>query len=130
MHHYSSTATKSPVFTTSFSEPVTSQIKRPIKPKDIPVGDGSPETLTIGDNITSLTNTPLIIKCPANGVPRPVVMWFKDGQPLVTSEGFSTDANDTLSIEGVALSDSGRYTCKAINRGGEDSVTSYVKVIG
>ena len=112
------------------SEPVKPLIEKPEDPRHIPVGDGSPVTLNVGHNITSLVDTPLKITCPASGVPMPVITWSKNGQPLAQSERISVDETGALSIAGSLISDAGRYTCTVKNRGGEDSVSTQVDVTG
>ena len=113
-----------------FPEPVEPLINRPDTPRNIPVGDGSPESLTVGENITALDTTPLRIWCPARGVPKPDITWTKDGQPLPITMGVNVDNDGTLTIGYVQVSQSGRYVCTATNIKGEDSVATYVKVVG
>ena len=106
-------------------EPVKPLITRPDKPTNVPLGDGSPEYLTIGDNVTALVDTPIEVTCTARGVPAPVITWSKDGNPLE-----SAAKNSTLILRSARLSDAGRYTCTATNAVGKDSVLTDVKVLG
>ena len=56
--------------------------------REIPVGDGSPVTINIGDNVTAASNTTITIKCTATGVPTPSVTWTKDGVKIVPGDEF------------------------------------------
>jgi hemicentin len=86
--------------------------------------------MTIGDNITALTNTPISIDCPARGLPKPTITWRKDDQEMSSESGYLIHDNGTLVIEVASAGDKGRYTCVAKNIEGEDSKTSRVDVIG
>ena len=54
------------------------------------------------------------------GVPKPQISWFKDGEPL--SKG------TTLILTNVTDRDEGRYTCKAQNAGGSFTDRIYISV--
>ena len=110
--------------------PVKPSIDVPKSGKTIPVGDRTPVVMNIGDNITSLTQTILSIKCPVIGVPQPNVTWSKDGLPLRSEGSFVIHINGTLTIRGVTTEDSGRYTCDVMSFAGKDKSTSNVRVIG
>jgi hypothetical protein len=100
-----------------------------LDPKNIPVGDGGPKTLNTGDNVTSLSDTPLRITCKANGIPEPTITWFKDGREIGAEDRARVLPNNTLLLIGVTLEQSGVYTCKARNIDGEDTSDSKVNVI-
>lgn len=57
----------------------------------------------VGDTVT--------LSCQVSGYPNPTVAWYKNGLP-VTSSGISSAG---LTLENVAVSDSGHYMCKATN---------------
>lgn len=58
----------------SSTEPIKPIIEIPETRKEIPVGDGSPVTMDIGDNVTAASNTSITIRCPVSGTPTPVVI--------------------------------------------------------
>ena len=58
----------------------------------------------------------LKLKCQAVGVPRPLVIWSKDGEVL------QSRTNDTNFVREYAKEDdNGNYECKASNSAGSDS---------
>ena len=98
--------------------------------RDIPLGDGSPVTMNIGDNVTASFNTTITIKCPVSGVPTPSVTWTKDGLKIVPSLKYTFTSDESLVIEGQETFDSGQYTCSAKNFWGTNSKTSTAKFLG
>ncbi len=92
--------------------------------------DRSPITLTIGDNVTALTNTSITIRCPTSGVPTPTVTWAKDGQEIPNDGRYTVDINGSLVIDGALQDDSARYTCTANSVAGKDSASTTVKIVG
>ncbi|XP_061680955.1 hemicentin-1 isoform X2 [Syngnathoides biaculeatus] len=68
--------------------------------------------VTKGGNVT--------LQCAADGVPRPAVSWLKDGRPVTGSRGAELlDEGRVLQIKDAKVSDTGRYTCIAINVAGQ-----------
>lgn len=65
----------------------------------------------------------IYLECPVFGIPQPSVIWTKDGAPIDTNDSRIVFAqnNETFGIEKVQVSDQGRYTCTATNRGGKTS---------
>ena len=98
--------------------------------QEIPVGDGSPVTMNIGDNVTAASNTTITIRCPVSGVPTPDVAWQKDGVPLVAGEKISIINENLLVIREPEGDDSGKYTCSVESKFGKDSLSSIVKIMG
>ena len=105
-------------------------ISVPEKGRDIPVGDTSTNILNVGDNITALTNTTVVIKCPVSGVPKPKITWLRDGQEIISGEKYTIDESGTLSMSSLEKGDGGRFTCHARNRFGEDSRTTKTNIVG
>ncbi|EDO29353.1 predicted protein, partial [Nematostella vectensis] len=63
------------------------------------------------------------------GFPPPVITWSRSGQTIPYDRRQSID-NGTLLIGNVQKSDSGKYTCTAVNTAGErDSVTMTVSIV-
>lgn len=75
-------------------------------------GDSDDVTVTKGGDVT--------LQCAAEGVPRPAVTWLKDGRPISGQHGAKV-LNDgmLLQIEDAKVSDTGRYTCIAVNIAGQ-----------
>lgn len=86
--------------------------------------------MTVGSNLTSLTNTPIVITCKASGLPSPTIKWMKDGVEIGVNDGYKIDKDGSLVIEKATVKDTGRYTCEAVNVKGQDKQSSNVKVIG
>jgi len=105
-------------------------IEVPEPGRDIPFGDGSVVTMSIGDNVTAASDTNITISCPVSGVPTPVVTWTKDGVPIVDGGRIIFAENNTLVMEHVELDDSAKYTCSAQNLFGKDEASSIVRIIG
>lgn len=79
----------------------------------------SPSKVTV-----SVANT-LFLKCEAEGVPRPLVVWIKDGEEL------QRGTDDTSFVhENAKKHDAGCYECIALNSAGNDSYRVEVIVKG
>ena len=102
----------------------------PEKATTIEAKDRSPITLTIGDNVTALTNTSIAIQCPTSGVPTPTVTWTKDDQEIPNDGRHTVDINGSLVIDGAVKDDTARYMCTADSVVGKDSASSTVKIVG
>ena len=113
-----------------FSEPSRPIVKVSDQPKTIKSQDGSPITLTIGDNVTALTNTSITIQCPTSGVPTPTVTWAKDDQEILSGGRYTIQDDGSLLISEANEEDNARYTCTADSVAGKDSASSTVEVIG
>lgn len=80
-----------------------------IKPSE---GDSDDITVTKGGDIT--------LQCAAEGVPRPAVTWLKDGRPITGQHGAKVlNEGRLLQIKNARVSDTGRYTCIAVNVAGQ-----------
>ena len=72
----------------------------------------------------------LILACHASE-PTNEIRWTKDGVPVNTRANIcSTGNNSTLVIEKVLTSDSGKYSCKAVNKAGSASSSVDITVTG
>ena len=111
------------------TEPVKPIIEIMEAPQEIPVGDGSPVTMNIGDNVTAASNTNITIRCPVSGVPTPSVTWMKNAVDIVANEKLFVDGS-TLVIEGANYQDSGKYTCRVRNHFGKIDMSSFVNIAG
>ena len=121
---------KFPELSPFFLEPSKPAIDTTDEPKAIKAPDRSPITLTIGDNVTALTNTSITIQCPTSGVPTPTVTWTKDGQEIPSGDRYTVQDDGSLVISKTVEEDSARYTCTAESVAGKDSASSMVQVVG
>jgi len=70
----------------------------------------------------------LTLACQANEATKG---WTKDGVPVNTRANiYLTGNNSTLVIEKVLTSDSGKYSCKAVNKAGSASSSVDITVTG
>ncbi|TKS74334.1 Hemicentin-1 Fibulin-6 [Collichthys lucidus] len=75
-------------------------------------GDSDDVTVTKGGDVT--------LQCAAEGVPRPAVTWLKDGRPITGQHGAKVlNEGRLLQIKDAKVSDTGRYTCIAVNVAGQ-----------
>ncbi|XP_061739556.1 hemicentin-1 [Nerophis ophidion] len=74
-----------------------------------------------GGTVTVVVNEPGKLECEATGVPLPNLTWLKDGSPVASvSHGIQVlSGGRVLSVNSAQVSDTGRYTCVAVNAGGE-----------
>ena len=105
-------------------------MKKSDEPKAIEAQNQSPLTMTIGDNVTALTNTSITIQCPTSGVPTPTVTWTKDDQEIPSEGRYMVQDDGSLLISEADEEDSARYTCIADSVGGKDSASSTVQIVG
>ena len=97
--------------------------KRQIKDYDRKTFD-----VTIGDSLTTLIGSAVTIKCSAIGNPSPQLSWTKSGSPIRKTVRIKP-GNNTLKIFGATWSDTGQYECTAVNAGGSDRKSSFLKFI-
>ena len=80
-----------------------------------------------------IVNGTITIKCPASGVPPPIILWYKDGQELDVLEDRNLDirvGGTELVIRRADIVDSGQYMCVATNPAGEAADTYQLNVQG
>ncbi|XP_060933914.1 hemicentin-1 [Limanda limanda] len=93
--------------TTSKEYSLQVYVRPAIKP-----GDNDDVTVTKGGDVT--------LQCAAEGVPRPAVTWLKDGRPITGQHGAKVlNEGRLLQIKDAKVSDTGRYTCIAVNVAGQ-----------
>ena len=72
----------------------------------------------------------LTLACQANKATKEI-QWTKDGVPVNTrAKIYPFGNNSTLVIENVLTSDSGKYSCKAVNKAGSASSSVDITVTG
>ncbi|XP_067825529.1 hemicentin-1-like [Heptranchias perlo] len=82
------------------------------------------------DLVTVLVNQPVELHCEAAGIPAPKVTWLKDKTPVSTmTEGLKfLLEGQILSLASTHFSDSGTYSCVAVNPAGEDHQEIHLQV--
>uniref|UniRef100_A0A8C8DJX4 Myosin-binding protein C, fast-type n=1 Tax=Oryzias sinensis TaxID=183150 RepID=A0A8C8DJX4_9TELE len=73
------------------------------------------------------------ISCAVRGNPKPKIIWMKNNMTIEGDPKFLMQNNQgvlTLNIRKPSLFDGGRYSCKAVNEFGEDSVECKLEVRG
>ncbi|XP_069497466.1 hemicentin-1 isoform X2 [Ambystoma mexicanum] len=69
--------------------------------------------------ISALLNSLVTLECETRGIPVPAVAWYKEGQPIISSpQAQYVDKGQALQIPRAQVSDSGKYTCQAVNIAG------------
>ena len=75
----------------------------------------------------------LLLEVVTEGVPEPLVEFYKDEMLLQSIDGIFIEKGDggkwSVVVEDVEAADSGKYTCKASNSAGETTCTCMVKVV-
>ncbi|KAJ0065491.1 hypothetical protein NL108_012446 [Boleophthalmus pectinirostris] len=85
-----------------------------------------------GGTVTVVVNEPVRLECEATGVPLPSLTWLKDGSPVASvSHGIQVlSGGRVLSLSSAQVGDTGRYTCVAVNAGGEQQKYYDLNVYG
>ena len=80
---------------------------------------------------TVLEGRPTIMKCTANGIPRPVLSWTFDGGKLPQDVAIRNLSDQyILQLSKTSKSMEGWYTCKAENKAGDARSNSTLHVLG
>ncbi|XP_075038771.1 hemicentin-1 [Mixophyes fleayi] len=81
-------------------------------------------------NVSVLLSETLVLKCESNAIPPPVLTWFKDWRPLENRSGLSiSDDGSVLQIEVAQVTDTGRYSCEAVNIAGKTEKNFNVNIL-
>ena len=91
---------------------------------NIPLSNKTSVDVSIGSDVTVLTQTRINITCKVDGVPKPEITWLRDAIPVKSD----TDSSLVLTIR--ALEDAGQVTCVAENMAGNASQSTDINVIG
>uniref|UniRef100_A0A8D2LUM6 Vascular endothelial growth factor receptor 2 n=1 Tax=Varanus komodoensis TaxID=61221 RepID=A0A8D2LUM6_VARKO len=93
-----------------------------------------PVAPTITENLENKTTNigeTIEVSCIANGIPSPLITWFKNNESLVEDSGIVLkDENRTLTIRRVRKEDEGLYTCRACNVLGCTKAATFFEVEG
>ncbi|KAL3989826.1 Immunoglobulin I-set domain family protein [Acanthocheilonema viteae] len=78
------------------------------------------DTSNIIGNPLAVVGKSIYLECPVSGIPRPSVIWYKDGILLSTdNDRFVIEQNNqTFGIKEVKVSDKGQFLCVVENKGG------------
>uniref|UniRef100_UPI00398EE55D hemicentin-1-like n=1 Tax=Pristiophorus japonicus TaxID=55135 RepID=UPI00398EE55D len=89
-----------------------------------------PVISTVLDSVTVLINQAVELQCEAAGIPAPKVTWLKDKTPVsLMTEGLKFMLEgQILSLASAHFSDSGTYSCVAVNPAGEDQRDIHLQV--
>lgn len=71
------------------------------------------------------------LQCAAEGIPKPAITWAKDGRPVAGQQRAEIlNEGRLLQIRKVKVSDTGRYTCIAVNAAGQADSRQDISVHG
>lgn len=71
------------------------------------------------------------LQCAAEGIPKPAITWVKDGRPVAGQQRAKIlNEGRLLQIRDVKVSDTGRYTCIAVNAAGQADSRQDISVHG
>ncbi|KAK8739717.1 hypothetical protein OTU49_003162 [Cherax quadricarinatus] len=90
----------------------------------------APKLIVEPDDKYASPGSSIQFTCQADGVPPPIISWFKDGQPIVPFGSLTISLHGiSLGVQHVKPADEGEYTCRAQNAAGmqEASATLYVR---
>lgn len=76
------------------------------------------------------SSSTLMLACFALGVPRPYIMWYKNGVQVEEGPGITLEEEGVLTIERVKKDDEGLYECIASNVEGIAKTSAVVTVFG
>ncbi|XP_074858281.1 hemicentin-1 isoform X2 [Carettochelys insculpta] len=71
--------------------------------------------------VAVVVNNLVRLECEARGIPMPILTWLKDGSPVSSfSDGLQVlSGGRILALTSAQISDTGKYTCVAVNAAGE-----------
>ncbi|XP_065792281.1 hemicentin-1 isoform X2 [Muntiacus reevesi] len=86
-----------------------------------------------GGNVTTevsaLINSIIKLECETRGLPMPVITWYKDGQPVISSsQALYVEKGQFLHIPRAQVSDSATYKCQVTNIAGTAEKSFHVDI--
>lgn len=96
-----------------------------ISPEDRP-----PPIIVYGPvNQTLPVKSVAILNCHAIGIPKPIISWYRDGIPIVSSNKINLTESGALVISDLNQNlDQGLYTCVASSRSGKSARSGYLRL--
>lgn len=89
----------------------------------------APAFITVPRDAIAVSGDKVEFKCRAQGVPKPVIAWFRNTLDLLPSENvIFDDKNETLTLLEVTEDDEGIYHCRAENQEGSIEISANLKV--
>lgn len=79
-------------------------------------------------NQTLPINSMAYLICEATGTPKPMISWYKEGDPVTPSHRINMTNPSQVEVYNLEKDDSGPYTCVASSRGGKATWTGYLLV--
>ena len=77
--------------------------------------------MTTVSYVAGLLHSEVLLPCEAEGVPKPRILWKRNGSPLKNDHKYVTFDNGTLGINSLMESDGSIYECCAVNMAGNIS---------
>ena len=90
----------------------------------IPLTNDTLVQVSVGSDVTVLTQTRVNVTCEVSGVPKPTITWLKDDKQVESEE------NDYLVLIIRNVEDAGLVTCHAKNLAGNASLSTNIDVTG
>jgi roundabout, axon guidance receptor 2 len=89
-----------------------------------------PPIILLGpSNQTLPVKSVAVLMCKASGYPTPIISWYRDGNPVVSSDKVNITESGTLVISELDKeSDQGLYTCVASSKSGKYTWNGYLKL--
>ena len=82
-------------------------------------------TIDVGSNLTVISETQVTVRCGTSVKPAPAISW----EVQETESSSLSQDNSTLTITDPGLEHTGLYTCITSNNVGQDSKSSYIKIL-
>lgn len=83
------------------------------------------------DDVAVTKGGDVTLQCAAEGIPQPAMTWLKDGRPITGQHGAKIlNEGRLLQIKDAKVSDTGRYTCVAVNVAGQADSKHDISVHG
>lgn len=92
--------------------------------------DRPPPIIAIGPvNQTLPVKSVAVLNCHAYGIPTPVISWYRDGIPVVSSKRVNmTEAGELTILDLDKDQDQGLYTCVASSRSGKSTWSGFLRL--
>ncbi|XP_024084741.1 protein sax-3-like [Cimex lectularius] len=91
--------------------------------------ENPPPIIVLGpSNQTLPLKSVAAMACKATGSPTPVITWYKDGTPVLTTERINISESGNLKINDLVKTDSGQYTCVASSRSGKATWSAFLRL--